>query len=57
MVEGKREPRDLLPPTLAVLHILLALAKGERYGYGIMQEVERRTGGRYGWVLGRSTVR
>jgi DNA-binding PadR family transcriptional regulator len=45
MVEGKREPRDLLPLTPAVLHILLALAEGERHGYGIMREVERRNRG------------
>ena len=40
-----REPRDLLPLTPAVLHILLALADEERHGYGIMREVEGRTGG------------
>lgn len=40
-----REPRDLLPLTPAVLHILLALADEERHGYGIMREVEARTGG------------
>ncbi|HKF58116.1 MAG TPA: PadR family transcriptional regulator [Blastocatellia bacterium] len=37
------EPADLLPLTPAVFHILLALADGERHGYGIMQEVEART--------------
>jgi len=31
--------------TPAVLHILLALADEERHGYGIMLEIERRTGG------------
>ena len=45
MVEEGREPRDLLPLTPAVLHILLALADEERHGYGIMREVEARTGG------------
>lgn len=40
------EPRDLLPLTPAVLHILLAVADEERHGYGIMREVEERTGGR-----------
>ncbi|MGH3148106.1 MAG: PadR family transcriptional regulator [Rubrobacter sp.] len=45
MVEQRRGPRDLLPLTPAVLHILLALADEERHGYGIMQEVEARTGG------------
>ncbi len=45
MGEGRRDPRSLLPLTPAVLHILLALADGERHGYGIMREVEGRTGG------------
>ncbi len=45
MVEKGRKPRDLLPLTPAVLHILLALADEERHGYGIMREVEARTGG------------
>jgi len=36
---------DLLPLSPAVFHILLALADEERHGYGIMQEVERRTDG------------
>jgi DNA-binding PadR family transcriptional regulator len=40
-----REPRDLLPLRPAVLHILLALADEERHGYGIMREIEGRTGG------------
>ncbi|CAA9520178.1 MAG: Transcriptional regulator, PadR family [uncultured Rubrobacteraceae bacterium] len=40
-----REPRDMLPLTPAVLHILLAVADEERHGYGVMQEVEARTGG------------
>ena len=40
-----REPRDLLPLTPAVLHVLLALADEKRHGYGIMKEVEGRTGG------------
>jgi DNA-binding PadR family transcriptional regulator len=34
-----------LPLTSAQFHILLTLAEGQRHGYGIMQEVERRTGG------------
>ena len=42
----EREVRDLLPLRPAVLHILLALADEERHGYGIMREVEGRTGGR-----------
>ena len=39
-------PEELLPLTPAALNILLALADEERHGYGIMQEVRRRTGGR-----------
>ena len=35
----------MLPLTPAVLHILLALADGERHGYSIMREVTQRTGG------------
>jgi DNA-binding PadR family transcriptional regulator len=40
-----RNPEELLPLTPAVLHVLLALADEERHGYGIMKEVEGRTGG------------
>lgn len=35
-----------LPLNPPVFHILLALAEGERHGYAIMQEVEKRSGGR-----------
>lgn len=34
-----------LPLTPAVLHILLALADGERHGYAIAQDVETMSGG------------
>lgn len=40
-------PRDHLPLSTAVLHVLLALADEERHGYGIMLEIERRTGGSF----------
>jgi DNA-binding PadR family transcriptional regulator len=40
------DPEDLLPLTPAALNVLLALADGERHGYGIMLEVKERTGGR-----------
>jgi DNA-binding PadR family transcriptional regulator len=33
------DPAALLPLTPATYHILLALATGERHGYGIMQEI------------------
>ena len=45
MNNQSRKAEDMLPLTPAVLHILLALADGERHGYGIMQEVARRAGG------------
>ncbi len=41
---GKEAP-ELLPLTPPVFHILLALAGGERHGYGIMQDVSQQTNG------------
>jgi DNA-binding PadR family transcriptional regulator len=41
----KRDPNELLPLTPAMLHVLLALADGEKHGYAIIKEVGRRTGG------------
>lgn len=38
-------PASFLPLTPAVLHILLALAEGERHGYAIAQAVEATTDG------------
>src|SRR5690554_3885200 len=37
---------NLLPLTPTVFHILLALADGEKHGYGIMRAVEQETQGR-----------
>src|SRR5438445_1879612 len=45
MKRNKRDAEGLLPLTPAVFHILLALADGERHGYGIMQEIAARTDG------------
>src|SRR5256712_964663 len=45
MKNTPRKAEDMLPLTPAVLHILLALADGERHGYSIMREVTQRTGG------------
>ena len=47
-VPGERssDPGDFLPLTPVALNVLLALADGERHGYGIMLEVRERTGGR-----------
>ena len=46
MQEIARDPESQLPLTPAVFHILLALANGERHGYGIMQEVAALTDGK-----------
>jgi DNA-binding PadR family transcriptional regulator len=40
-----QNPKDRLPLTPAVFHILLALADGEKHGYAIMQEVGVLTDG------------
>ena len=45
MGQDGRDPESLLPLTPAVFHIMLALADGERHGYGIMQEVAALTDG------------
>lgn len=39
-------PERFLPLTPVVFEIALALAAGERHGYEIMQDVERRTDGK-----------
>ncbi|MEQ9397946.1 MAG: PadR family transcriptional regulator [Longimicrobiales bacterium] len=46
--------QDRQPVSEAVFHILLSLVDDPRHGYGIIQEVERRTGGRV--VLGSGTL-
>ena len=40
------EAHALLPLAPAFLHILIALGESDRHGYGIMQDVAARTGGR-----------
>ena len=42
---GHPDPSDLLPLPVAQIHILLALAAGEKHGYAIMSEVELLTEG------------
>ena len=39
------DARRFLPLTPQQFHILLALTGGDRHGYGIIQDVERRTDG------------
>jgi DNA-binding PadR family transcriptional regulator len=41
----KFRPESFIPLTPVAFEILLALADGERHGYSILQEVERRSGG------------
>ena len=49
-----RDPQSLLPLTPAMLHVLLALADGEKHGYAIIKEVSRRTNDQV--VLGAGTL-
>ena len=44
-MKDKRDPRESLPLTPTVLHVLLALADGDKHGYAIIKEVRRRTDG------------
>jgi DNA-binding PadR family transcriptional regulator len=46
MRKVERDPESLVPLPLSVFHILLSLCDAERHGYGIMKEVEARTGGK-----------
>ena len=46
MKQTKRDPKDFLPLTPADFNILLALAEGEKHGYGIMQEITNHTSGK-----------
>jgi len=41
-----KSPESFLPLTPVAFEILLAVAEGERHGYDVMLEIERRTGGR-----------
>ena len=41
----RTDPRTMLPLTPAMLHVLLALADGDKHGYAIIKEVTRRTAG------------
>jgi len=45
MAREIHSPKELVPLTPPVFHILLALAGEERHGYGIMQDVAQQTGG------------
>jgi DNA-binding PadR family transcriptional regulator len=38
-------PKDLLPLSPTLFHLLLALGDGERHGYALKREIARRTNG------------
>lgn len=42
----REDIQNMLPLTPTVFHMLLALADGEKHGYGIMQAVEEETQGK-----------
>jgi DNA-binding PadR family transcriptional regulator len=46
MTRDRRAVDELLPLPSATFHILLSLSGQERHGYGIIQDVEERTGGK-----------
>jgi DNA-binding PadR family transcriptional regulator len=50
----KQDMRQFLPLSPASLHILLALARDDLHGYGIMQEIARQSEGQY--KLGPGTL-
>lgn len=45
MSDAVRDPGEMLPLSASQLHILLALADGEKHGYAVMREVESMTDG------------
>ena len=54
MSATRPDPQTHLPLRPVVFEILLILNEGERHGYGLMQDLERRSNGR--WVLGPGTL-
>jgi len=40
-----RDPATLLPLTSVMFHVLLSLSDADRHGYGMLKEIEERTGG------------
>ena len=54
MTNTLQQPEEFLPLTPAVFNILLALADGDKHGYGIMLEVEANTKGQV--LMGPGTL-
>jgi DNA-binding PadR family transcriptional regulator len=46
MPENFKDPSDYLPLPPASFQILMALARSDNHGYGIMLDIEEHTGGR-----------
>ena len=42
----RRDPESLLPLTPGMFQVLIALADGDKHGYAIIKEVDRRSEGR-----------
>ena len=45
MAYSDADVAELLPLPPATFHILMAVAQGDRHGYGIIQDIAERTGG------------
>src|SRR5215210_5594296 len=45
MASSLPDPDTFLPLPAATFHILIALAREDRHGYAVIQDVEERTGG------------
>jgi DNA-binding PadR family transcriptional regulator len=54
MSEATTVPDDLLPLSVPVFQILIALGEGDRHGYGIIGDIRQRTDGDV--VLSTSTL-
>ena len=54
LVKTMKSPEDFLPLTPTVFNILLALADGEKHGYGMMLEIEANTDGQM--LMGPGTL-
>ena len=49
----RRNPDECLPLTPAMFEVLIALADGDKHGYAVLKEVERRTEARSRSARGR----
>ena len=54
MADPARDPASFLPLTPALFHVLLSLADGDKHGYAILKDVDRRTEGKV--ALGASSL-